>query len=206
MSKINRKFFFDTVRLTLFDGSLRQTQVTGLTSLLDYWEKRHADRDDRWLAYVLATAHHEVDRKMQPIKEYGGDAYFFRMYDIDGDRPAVARRLGNLATGDGVRFHGRGFVQITGRYNYADWQNRLNVDLTSNRSCADRVLDLARATEIIFEGMIHGTFTGKKLSDYFVNVQQRWEDARRIVNGTDKKALIASYAKKYYAAISYTTA
>ncbi|WP_281859103.1 hypothetical protein [Litoreibacter halocynthiae] len=206
LSKINRKFFFDTVRLTLFDGSLRKTQVQGLTALLDYWEQHHAAKDDRWLAYVLGTAHHEVDRKMQPIKEYGSNSYFFRMYDIEGDRPKVAKRLGNLAKGDGVLFHGRGFVQITGRYNYADWENRLGTDLTSSRAKADKVLNLVRATEIIFEGMILGTFTGKKLSDYFLNVRQDWEGARRIVNGTDKKALIASYSKSYYAAISYTTA
>jgi len=206
MSKINRKFFFDEARLKLFDGTLRKKQVEGLTALLDYWEKHHAAKDDRWLAYVLGTAHHEVDRKMQPIKEYGSDRYFFRMYDIKGDRPHVARRLGNLAKGDGVKFHGRGFVQITGRANYADWQNRLGKDLTSTRARADQVLKLKIATEIIFEGMIKGTFTGKKLSDYFMNVKQDWEGARRIVNGTDKKALIASYAKSYYAAISYTTA
>lgn len=206
MSKINRKFFFDTVRLTLFDGSLKKKQVQGLTGLLDYWEQNHAEKDDRWLAYVLATAHHEVDRKMQPIKEYGGDSYFFRMYDIAGERPKVAKSLGNLAKGDGVTFHGRGFVQITGRYNYADWENRLGTDLTSSRSKADKVLNLARATEILFEGMILGTFTGKKLSDYLINVKQDWEGARRTVNGRDKKALIASYAKQYYAAISYTTA
>ena len=206
MSKINRKFFFDTVRLSLFDGRLTQKQVDGLTAMLDYWEKNHAEKDDRWLAYVLATAHHEVDRKMQPIKEYGSDAYFFRMYDIEGDRPHVARRLGNLAPGDGVLFHGRGFVQLTGRANYADWENRLGTDLTSSRAKADKVLNLARATQIIFEGMILGTFTGKKLSDYFQNVREDWEGARRIINGTDRKALIASHARKYYAAISYTTA
>lgn len=206
MSNINRKFFFDTVRLTLFDGSLRKTQVQGLAVLLDYWEQNHAAKDDRWLAYVLGTAHHEVDRRMQPIKEYGSDSYFFRMYDIEGDRPHVAKRLGNLAKGDGVRFHGRGFVQITGRYNYADWENRLGTDLTSSRPKADEVLNLSRATKILFEGMILGTFTGKKLSDYFVNAKQDWEGARQIVNPEDKKHLIASYAKGYYAAISYTTA
>ncbi|WP_299843770.1 hypothetical protein [uncultured Roseovarius sp.] len=206
MSKINRLFFFDTVRLTLFDGKLQKKQVEGLTGLLDYWEKNHAAKDDRWLAYVLATAHHEVDRRMQPIKEYGGDRYFFRMYDIQGDRPHVARALGNLAKGDGVLFHGRGFVQLTGRANYADWQKRLGIDLTSSRAKADQVLKLKVATQILFEGMIKGTFTGKKLGDYFMNVKQDWEGARRIINGTDKKKLIASHAKAYYAAISYTTA
>jgi len=203
--EINRKFFFDRVRLTLFDGSLRQKQVEGLTELLNYWERNHPTKDDRWLAYVLGTAHHEVDRRMQPIKEYGSDSYFFRMYDIEGDRPSVAKRLGNLAKGDGVKFHGRGFVQLTGRSNYSDWGNRLNTDLTSSRTKADKVLDLRIATEILFEGMILGTFTGKKLSDYLMNVKEDWEGARRIVNGTDKKSLIASYAKNYYAAISYTT-
>ena len=100
---------------------------------------------------------------MQPIKEYGGARYFFRMYDKDGERPHVARRLGNIASGDGALFHGRGFVQLTGRVNYADWQNRLGVDLTSGPAAADQVLDLDVATQILFEGMILGTFTGKKI-------------------------------------------
>lgn len=205
MSSINRKFFFDTVRLTLFDGSLRQKQVDGLTTFLDYWEEKHADKDDRWLAYVLATAHHEVDKTFRPIKEYGGDRYFFRMYDIEGDRPHVARRLGNLQRGDGVRFHGRGFVQLTGRVNYADWEQRLGIDLTSSRNAADRVLEVDVAAKIVFDGSILGTFTGKKLGDYIEGVKQDWRNARRVINGTDKANLIASYAIAYYRAISYTT-
>lgn len=205
MSSINRKFFFDTVRLTLFGGSLRKRQVEGLTIFLDYWEENHAAKDDRWLAYVLATAHHEVDRTFKPIKEYGSDKYFFEMYDKDGFRPKVAKSLGNYASGDGVKFHGRGFVQLTGRANYAYWQEYLAVDLTSHRSKADQVLETKVAMEIIFEGMIRGTFTGKKLGDYFVNVKQDWRNARRIVNRLDKADLIASYAISYYRAISYTT-
>jgi predicted chitinase len=39
------------------------------------------------------------------------------MYDINGRRPAKALKLGNVNPGDGVRFHGRGYVQLTG----ADW-------------------------------------------------------------------------------------
>lgn len=205
MSKINRPFFFDTARLTLFGGSLRQGQVDGLTAFLDHWEANHATKDDRWLAYILGTAHHEVDRTFRPIKEYGSDKYFFEMYDIDGLRPKVAKTLGNLAKGDGVKFHGRGFVQMTGRTNYAFWQNELNTDLTSSRAMADKVLQLGIATPIIFEGMIRGTFTGKKLEDYISGVRQDWKGARRIVNRQDKADLIATYATDYYRAISYTT-
>lgn len=205
MSNINRKFFFDTVRLTLFDGRLSKKQVAGLTLFLDYWEKNHGSKDDRWLAYVLATAHHEVDRTYKPIKEYGSDKYFFEMYDPKGLRPKVAASLGNYADGDGVKFHGRGFVQLTGRANYAFWQKELNSDLTSSRKHADEVLSAEIAMRIIFEGMMKGTFTGKKLSDYLSGVKQDWKNARRIVNRLDRAQLIATYAISYYRAISYTT-
>ncbi len=201
---INRRFFFEECRARLFDGRLSGAHVKGLDGILNHWEASYAECDDRWLAYALATAHHEVDRTMKPIREYGGSRYFKRMYDITGDRPHVARRLGNLAEGDGALFSGRGFVQLTGRANYAEWQERLGIDLTSGAAAADRVLSLPVATRILFEGMIAGTFTGRRLSHYFDEVREDWEGARRIINGRDKKALIAGYARSYYAAISYT--
>src|SRR3546814_6075636 len=40
------------------------------------------------------------------------------MYDIRGDRPAKARELGNLTPGDGAKYAGRGYVQLTGKSNY----------------------------------------------------------------------------------------
>ncbi|MGA3342721.1 MAG: hypothetical protein ABSD11_19500 [Methylocella sp.] len=57
---INRKLFFDQCRRTLFTGKLSQGQVAGLTFILDVWEAAHAKKDDRWLAYALATAYHET--------------------------------------------------------------------------------------------------------------------------------------------------
>ncbi|HYG47251.1 MAG TPA: glycoside hydrolase family 19 protein [Allosphingosinicella sp.] len=203
MRKINRDFFFDHIRTVLFDGSLKQSQVTGLTAILDYWEARTATGDDRWLAYLLATAHHETDRTIRPIREYGGTAYFTRRYDPPptGRNPRIARDLGNVRPGDGARYCGRGFVQLTGRRNYTDWARRLGVDLVGK---PDLALDLAIATRILVDGSLLGTFTGKKLSDYLHDEVSDWRNARRVINGLDKANLIAGYALKYYAATSYT--
>ncbi|HLM02914.1 MAG TPA: hypothetical protein VK400_17815 [Pyrinomonadaceae bacterium] len=193
MSKINRKFFFDHIRTTLF-SSLTQKQVDGMTAILDEWESKPTTyKDDRWLAYMFATVYHETDKKFQGIEEYGPDSYF-KKYDGRKD-------LGNTQPGDGLRFKGRGFVQITGRTNYTRFSKILGVDLVANPLLA---LDLDNCVKIMFYGMINGTFTGKKLSDYFNAQKEDWVNARRIINRLDKANLIADEGKRFYAAISYT--
>jgi hypothetical protein len=204
MGQINRDFFFANVRGSLFEGSLKQSQVNGLSAILDYWEARSGTKDDRWLAYLLATAHHETDRTIQPIKEYGGVAYFTKRYDPPptGKNPSVAKQLGNTRPGDGAAYCGRGFVQLTGRRNYTDWGKRLNIDLVGNPLLA---MELDVATKILVEGSILGTFTGKKLGNYLHDNVTDWINARRVINGVDKANLIAGYAFKYYGSIAYTT-
>lgn len=199
---LNRDFFFGYVRQHLFDGRLRPAQVRGLTGILDEWDASHAKKDDRWLAYMLATTHHETDRTMQPIREYGGPTYFRSMYDITGARPALAARNGNTTPGDGVKYYGRGFVQLTWKSNYARAGSALGLDLVGK---PDLALDLGVATRVMFTGMQRGWFTGRKLADYFNPTRGDWVGARRIINGTDKANLIATYGQAYYAALSYTT-
>jgi putative chitinase len=204
---INRKFFFDQCRATLFTGKYTQAQVEGLTFILNVWEADHAKKDDRWLAYALGTAFHETSFTMQPIHENGGNSYFFRMYDPQSplpNRAALAKKNGNVNPGDGVLFHGRGYVQLTWRSNYTKMGQRFGVDLTSNAAAADRVLGAELAAKIMFFGMENGSFTGRKLAQYFNPTTQDWKNARRIINGLDCADAIAAYAKKFYAAISYT--
>lgn len=184
---INRKFFFDYVRGHLFDGTLRQAQVDGLNAILAEWERKYAKHDDRWLAYMLATTHHETDRTMQPIEEYG---------------KGKGRTYGVPDPVTGKIYYGRGFVQLTWKSNYQAMGKRLRLDLVNRPELA---LGLKAATRILFLGMMEGSFTGVKLSNYFQPNKEDWVNARRIINGLDKANLIATYGKSYYAAISYTT-
>ena len=91
---INRKFFFEQLKNQLFGGKFSKGQVDGLNSLLDVWERDYAKNDDRWLAYSLGTAYHEVAFTMQPIHERGGPKYFFYIGNPDlALDPAIASKI-----------------------------------------------------------------------------------------------------------------
>lgn len=153
-----------------------------------------------WAAYCLATAAHETAFTMQPIKERGGTAYFTRLYDISGERPAKARELGNLQPGDGAKFCGRGYVQLTGRANYARASEKVGVDFVSD---PDLVMQPEYAAAIMRRGMVEGWFTGKSLSTYLPAEAQRdqFKNARKIINGQDRAAEIAEYALEFQSAL-----
>lgn len=203
---INRTFFFERVKWSLFAGRIAKSQVDGLNFILDVWEATHSHSDDRWLAYALGTTFHEVAYTMQPIHEKGSRAYFIDRYDITGSRPNFARRvLGNIYEGDGPLFHGRGYVQLTGRRNYTVMGDFFQVDLTSSDQAANGALDPKLAARIMFKGMEDGIFTGKRFANYFNGATADWVQARRIINGLDQAPKIAGHAREFYAAISYTT-
>ena len=71
---MNRTTFFAYARRAPFGGRLTQSQVDGLSKILDVWMARGLS-DVRWLAYILATTFHETAGKMQPVREMGGEAY-----------------------------------------------------------------------------------------------------------------------------------
>ncbi|MBA4851321.1 glycoside hydrolase family 19 protein [Emticicia sp. BO119] len=193
MAKINRKFFFDRCRPFFPNGKLSTRQVQGLTAILDEWEANHNDDDDRWLAYMLATVHHETSTTFQGIEEFGKGKGRPYGENLKIDKKTRYTNTPNI-------FYGRGFVQLTWYENYEAMGKILNQDFISH---PELVLELGNSTRILFIGMLRGLFTGKKLSDYFNETKEDWKNARRIINGTDKAELIATVAKNYYSCISY---
>jgi len=196
---INRKFFFDQTKITLFGGKFNTRQVNGLTTILDEWEANYSKNDDRWLAYMLGTTHHETGRTMQPIEEWGKGKNLPYSSRLKMTKDRNGKRIPYFDTSE--LFYGRGFVQLTWYENYDKAGKKLGKDFLHN---AAGVMETTHATKIMFYGMTEGWFTGLKLSHYFNPTTEDWKNARRIINGLDKWDLVKDHALKYYSAISYT--
>jgi putative chitinase len=194
---IDRKVFFARIRKSLFSGRIGPRQVEGVNTILNTWFKT-GSTDLRQLAYILATAYHETAWTFQPIKERGGLTYLTNNYDITGNRPKLARANGNITVGDGARYAGRGFVQLTWRNNYRSVGKKLGIDLEGKPHLA---LEINVAALILVKGMQEGWFTGRRLSQYFSADKEDWVNARRIVNGLDKARSIAAQGKLFLAAM-----
>lgn len=185
--KLDRDKFFPAYRMHF--GPLSQPQVDGLTAILDAIEEDDDVTDPRHIAYMLATTKHECADTWQPIVERGNRDYFNK-YE-PGTK--IGKNLGNTQKGDGFRYRGRGYVQLTGRPNYQKMAAVCDADLAGN---PDLALHPTHAYKTMSHGFRHGTFTGKRIDNYINADKTDYVNARRCINGLDKADLIASYARK----------
>lgn len=168
----NRTQFFDNIK-TSFIAKLSQLQVDSINAILDEIEAQNVT-DKRHIAYIFATAWHETAHTLTPVTEYGGPKY--------------------LKSKKYYPYIGRGFVQLTWDYNYKKYSKIMGIDFVTH---PDLVLEVKASAFILVHGMINGTFSGKKLSDYNTFVSMR-----KIINGTDKAQLIAGIADRFLLALA----
>ena len=125
MQTAQRSSITDPKELANFMGQM-QVESQGFTRMhenLNYSPERLLEKfSKRSGLETLEQATAIVDGGRQQVAEaiYGGDW---------GKRPGS---LGNTEPGDGYKFHGRGFVHLTGRSNYEHYGKALGLDLVSN--------------------------------------------------------------------------
>ena len=176
---INKPFFYQKIREVKLFKELTQKQVDSIDAILFECE-RQGVTDLRQVAYILATAYWECHNpkkpslRLTPMVEFGGEAY--------------------LKSKKYYPYVGRGFSQLTHLINYQRESKRLGIDLVKN---PDLILDIPTAANSHVFCMVHGVYTGKKLSDYINEVKCDYAGCRRVINGVDKKDEIAAIAQKF---------
>jgi hypothetical protein len=138
-----------------------------LANVLRYWPEVYAALDAEGIS----------DRLVQvgAAATIGTEVWSFKPVTekADGSQYEGRADLGNTEAGDGPRFRGRGFIQLTGRANYHAYGQRLGVDLCSN---PERALEPETASKIFalyFQD--RGVAAACRASD--------WRKVRRLVNG-----------------------
>lgn len=99
------------------------------------------------LAQFMAQCAHESG-DFRSLKERGGTSYFMHKYDKQFN-PKTAADLGNTKNGDGVKYFGRGYIQLSGRENYTRAGKALGLDLVNHPELVERP-EIAAKTSIWF--------------------------------------------------------
>lgn len=137
-------------------------------------------------AYVLSTAEGESGFGRFMIELWVPTEYQKRYEGHKG--------LGNTELGDGFRFRGRGFCQLTGRINYTNWSKILGVNLVDD---PDLLTNPELAARVMVVGMREGRFTGVGLNRFISDSVVDYYNCRRIINGTFRAELFAKSAVRY---------
>jgi hypothetical protein len=137
------------------------------------------------IAYVLATAEHE-SASFGTLEEFASGTMFEGRED-----------LGNTQPGDGPRFKGRGYVQLTGRLNYTAYANRSGIQVVQLPVILMNWPALS--VWVLVDGMRRGAYTGHRLDKFVNKTKQDFINARRVVNGLDRAEKIAKLATQWLA-------
>jgi predicted chitinase len=97
-------------------------------------------------------------------------------------------------------YYGRGYVQLTWSNNYSRAGKELGYGDQFVKN-PDMVLNPKIAADIISLGMKNAWFTGVSLNTYIHGNTCDYHNARKIINGLDKAATFASWARIYEAAL-----
>lgn len=127
--------------------------------------------NDKLIAFAFATIRVET-AQFKPISEYISK---YNTVKEPFDKYEFRKNLGNTEIGDGAKFKGRGFIQLTGRYNYEKYGHIIGADIITN---PERANDPDLASQILARFIIENKakILGSLLKNDFYT-------ARKAVNG-----------------------
>jgi putative chitinase len=127
---------------------------------------------------ALATIRTEVGKGFKPIEEIASGS------DYEGRAD-----LGNQVPGFGRKYKGRGYIQLTGYYNYKNYGDKLGIDLVCHPELALTVDNSAKILAVYFK-------------DRKVNMAcdvKDWVKVRKLINGgTNGLEVFTNVINQYY--------
>jgi predicted chitinase len=102
------------------------------------------------LQHFVSQMAHET-RNFTSMVERGTPEYFHNRYEKNKNK---AKILGNKVRGDGERFKGRGYIQLTGRDNYTRVGRAIGIDLANNPDLAARPDIAAKVAEWFWKNRV----------------------------------------------------
>jgi hypothetical protein len=162
------------------------------------------------LSYMFATARHEaynytIAEYFSAAPEIGSVSYFDKYDPVLAASAAHRERAignGNTVQGDGFKYRGRGLVHLTWKNNYQKAKDYFGIDFVGS---PEEAAGFKNSVPIMIWGMKEGIFTNQKLGTYVNNTTKDYQGARKVINGSDQKVLIASYATKFEAILRATS-
>jgi predicted chitinase len=141
-------------------------------------------------AAIMAQCAHETGNFVY-LKEYGPESYFTK-YDPGNHKDARAN--GNTQVGDGAKYKGRGYIQLTWKNNYIKAGEYIRKDLQNNPKLAETKEIAAMLVVWYFKTQRPKIGNGNKWGDIVA--------VTKAVNGgtnglDDRKTKFAHYKKKY---------
>ena len=166
------------------------TLETYLESFLDSNGSQLANWGPMAKAAIMAQCAHETGN-FKYMKELGNDSYFTK---YDPGRHPEARANGNTQVGDGARYKGRGYIQLTWKTNYIKAGQAIRQDLQNNPGLAE--------TKEVAAMLVVWYFKTQRPR---IGSQNKWGDIRAVtksVNGgtnglQDRIAKFEHYKRKY---------
>ena len=154
----------------------QQQQLTPKQILIQTAKQAGITGDE--LAQLLAQSAHET-LNFTRMREAGTPEYFTKKYE---QHRKTARILGNKVKGDGERYKGRGFIQLTGRDNYTRAGKALGLPLEANPELAAQPDNAAKIAVWYWQNRVAPKvkdFTNTKAVTKKINPALKHQDRRQ---------------------------